>query len=533
MVAGGETMGYPRTWAEKDPHKPALIMAGIGSHPWPAGTTVTYGELDERSNRLAQFYRSIGLSIGDHVAIFSENHPRYLEVCWAAERSGLYYTAINSHLTADEVAYIVDDCGARVLVTSAAKLSVARAAIAQCPRVERVLVFDEGLDRSLLDDRCVSYRDTIGRSPDTPVTDETCGASMLYSSGTTGRPKGIVRPLSGASLQDKTATEATLEHFYAYDDSSIYLSPAPLYHAAPLGFNMTVLRLGGTTVVMEQFEAAAFLRLIAEHRVTHTQVVPTMFVRLLKLDQGVREAADLESLVSCVHAAAPCPVWVKEQMIEWWGPLGVAITEYYGGTELNGLTFIYPDEWLRKKGSVGKPILGRIRILDDAGHDLPPGHIGAVYFADGGSFEYHNDSAKTASTYAPDGGGTTIGDVGFVDEDGYLFLTDRKAFTIIAGGVNIYPQEIEDVLIEHPKVADVAVFGVPDDDLGEAVKAVVQLAPDVAPSPTVESELIDYCHAHLARFKCPASVDFEPELPRLDTGKLYKRVLRDRYWGRT
>jgi long-chain acyl-CoA synthetase len=525
-------MGYPRIWAEKDPHKPAVIMAGIGSHPWPAGATVTYGEIDERSNRLAQYFRSIGMQVGGHVAIFAENHPRYLEVCWAAERAGLYYTAINSHLTAEEVAYIVDDCGARVLVTSPALLAVARAATAACPQVERVLVFDEGLDAPLRDDRFAAYGETIAAHPATPVPDETCGASMLYSSGTTGRPKGIVRPLSGAALTDKSATEATLEHFYAYDDSSIYLSPAPLYHAAPLGFNMTVLRLGGTTVVMEQFDPVVFLRLIAEHRVTHTQVVPTMFVRLLKLDSRVRDAADLESLVSCVHAAAPCPVWVKEQMIDWWGPLGVAITEYYGGTELNGLTFIYPDEWLRKKGSVGKSILGRIRILDESGVELPPGQIGAVYFADGGTFEYHNDTAKTASTYAPDGGGTTIGDIGYLDEDGYLFLTDRKAFTIISGGVNIYPQEIEDVLIEHPNVVDVAVFGVPDDDLGEAVKAVVQLEAGVAPSPAVAAELIEYCQKHLARFKCPASIDFEAELPRLDTGKLYKRVLRDKYWGK-
>ena len=524
-------MGYPRIWAEKDPHKPAVIMAGVGSHPWPPGTTVTYGDIDERSNRLAQYFRSIGLTVGGHVALFAENHPRYLEVCWAAERSGLYYTAINSHLTAEEVAYIVADCGARVLVTSPAKLAIVRDAIASCADLDQVLVFDEGLDAGALGDRIASYGATVDPFPVVPVADETCGASMLYSSGTTGRPKGIVRPLSGAALSDKTATEATLEHFYSYDDSSIYLSPAPLYHAAPLGFNMTVLRLGGTTVVMEQFDPVAFLRLVAEYRITHTQVVPTMFVRLLKLDQSARDAADLESLVSCVHAAAPCPVWVKEQMIDWWGPLGIAITEYYGGTELNGLTFIYPDEWLRKKGSVGKPILGRIRILDERGVELPPGQIGAVYFADGGKFEYHNDSEKTASTYAPDGGGTTIGDIGFVDDDGYLFLTDRKAFMIIAGGVNIYPQEIEDVLIEHPKVVDVAVFGVPDDDLGEAVKAVVQLEADVEGSPAVEAELIEYCRAHLARFKCPASIDFEAELPRLDTGKLYKRVLRDRYWG--
>ena len=465
------------------------------------------------------------------MAIFAENHPRFLEACWAAERSGLYFTAINSHLTADEVAYIVDDCEARVLVTSAAKLTVVRAAVASCPKVEQVLVFDEGLDPTVLGDRLASYGDTIAAFPPTPVDDETNGASMLYSSGTTGRPKGIMRPLSGASLADKTATEATLQHFYAYDESSIYLSPAPLYHAAPLGFNMTVLRLGGTTVVMEHFDPLHYLRLIAEYRVTHTQVVPTMFVRLLKLTAEERDAADLSSLISCVHAAAPCPVWVKEQMIEWWDPLGVAITEYYGGTELNGLTFIYPDEWMRKKGSVGKSILGRIRILDDTGADLPPGQIGAVYFADGGQFEYHNDSAKTASAFAPDGGGTTIGDIGFVDDEGYLFLTDRKAFMIISGGVNIYPQEIEDVLISHPRVVDVAVFGVPDDDLGEAVKAVVQLESDVVASPAIEAELLEYCHAHLAHFKCPRSVDFEAELPRLDTGKLYKRVLRDRYWS--
>ena len=522
-------MTSPRKWALATPDKPAIVMAGIGEPPWGAGHTITYRQLDARSNQLAHLLRHLGLTVGDHIALFSENHPRYLEACWAADRSGLYYTAINSHLTAEELAYIVDDCDARIVITSAAKLAIALDAAASCPKIEQVLVFPEGLDASDELGRAQRYDEAIAGFPTEPVAGETNGASMLYSSGTTGRPKGVMRPLSGLSPDDRHPFEQVLEFFYQYDSSSIYLSPAPLYHAAPLGFNMTVLRLGGTVVLMERFDPLAFLRLVDEYEVTHTQVVPTMFVRLVKLGAAERGRFHLQSLRSCVHAAAPCPVSVKAEMIEWWGPRGVVITEYYGGTELNGLTFIFPDEWLQKRGSVGKAIQGRLRILDDRGNELGPGEVGTVYFAEGGEFAYYKDDAKTASTLAPDGSGaTTLGDVGYVDEDGYLFLTDRKAFMVISGGVNIYPQEVENVLITHPKVTDVAVFGLPDDDLGEIVHAVVQPAPG-AERAGLEAELLEFCRAHLARFKIPRAIDFDDELPRLDTGKLYKTALRARY----
>jgi acyl-CoA synthetase (AMP-forming)/AMP-acid ligase II len=504
-------------------------MAG-GNRGWAAGYTVTYGELEARSNRLAHLFRAQGLMVGDHVAVLAENHPRYLEACWGADRTGLYYTTVNSHLTPDEVAYIVGDSGARVLITSPALQAVAAVAAVQCPRVERTLVFGEdgapppppGFER---------YEDALAAHPPTRVADENVGLGMLYSSGTTGKPKGVVRPLPGIHPDDVHPFETMLHALYGYDDTSVYLSPAPLYHAAPLGFCMTVLRLGGTVVVMERFDPVDFLRLVDEYQVTHTQCVPTMFVRMLKLPREVRERFDLSSLRSCVHAAAPCAVEIKQQIIDWWKPRGVHVAEYYGGTEINGLTYITDDEWLLHRGSVGRALLGRIRILDEELQEVPTGDIGTVYFADGGAFAYHNDPQKTAE--ADDGtGSTTIGDIGYVDDEGYLYLTDRKAFTIISGGVTIYPQEAEDALITHPAVADVAVFGVPDADLGERVHAVVQPAAGAAPGAELERELIAHCEARLARYKCPRSIDFDASLPRLDTGKLYKRELRDRYWSR-
>jgi long-chain acyl-CoA synthetase len=310
------------------------------------------------------------------------------------------------------------------------------------------------------------------------------------------------------------------------DENTIYLSPAPLYHAAPLRFNMSVMRLGGTSVIMEHFDAEEFLRLVGQYKATHTQLVPTMFVRFLKLPDAVRLKYDVSSLRCAIHAAAPCPIPVKEKMIEWWGPI---IWEYYGGTEGNGLTICNSAEWMAHKGTVGRAVVGTLRICDEDGNELPAGEPGTVYFADGRPFEYHNDPKKTAESRHAQGW-TTLGDVGYVDGDGFLHLTDRKAFMIISGGVNIYPQEAENLLINHPRVMDCAVFGVPNADFGEEVKAVVQPRDMAEAGPTLAEELLAYCRQHLSALKCPRSIDFEAELPRHPTGKLYKRLLRDRYW---
>ncbi|HYB97883.1 MAG TPA: AMP-binding protein [Candidatus Limnocylindrales bacterium] len=505
---------YPAAHAAENPDKPAYIMAD-------SGEVVTYGQLDERSNRCAQMLWSLGLRRGDGIAIMMENHPRFLEICWAAQRSGLYYTAISSRLTPAEVAYIVGDCGAKVMFTSAAKADVASEAAASCGGLLARLMVDQplhGFD---------SYETAVARFAPEPLAEELEGADMLYSSGTTGKPKGVKIPLSGQPAGTPNTMVAFVAGLYGVGADSVYLSPAPLYHAAPLRFNMTVHRLGGTCVIMEHFDPQQALALIEKYRVTHSQWVPTMFVRMLKLDQSQRRAHDLSSLRVAVHAAAPCPIPVKQQMIEWWGPI---LFEYYGGTEGNGLCAITSEEWLRHKGSVGKPILGKLHIVDDDGNELPCGEPGTVYFAEGGRFEYHNDPDKTRQAHN-DKGWSTLGDVGYVDEEGYLYLTDRKAFMIISGGVNIYPQEAENVLITHPKVADVAVFGVPNEDFGEEVKAVVQPMDMADAGPELERELIDFCQRQLAKIKCPRSIDFEAELPRHPTGKLYKRLLRDRYWS--
>jgi long-chain acyl-CoA synthetase len=349
---------------------------------------------------------------------------------------------------------------------------------------------------------------------------------MLYSSGTTGRPKGVLPVLPKQPIDAENPLLAITSKLYGMGPDTIYLSPAPLYHAAPLRFNMSVMRLGGTAVIMEHFDAEAFLRLVPQHRITHSQLVPAMFVRFLKLPDAVRLQYDMSSLRCAIHAAAPCPVPTKEAMIAWWGPI---VWEYYAGTEGNGLTMCNSAEWLAHKGTVGKAVVGTLRICDDAGNELPAGEPGTIYFADGRPFEYHNDSNKTAESRHPRGW-TTLGDVGYVDGDGFLHLTDRKAFMIISGGVNIYPQEAENLLINHPRVMDCAVFGVPNEDFGEEVKAVVQPREMAEAGPALAEELIAYCKQHLAAIKCPRSIDFEPELPRHPTGKLYKRLLRDRYW---
>jgi long-chain acyl-CoA synthetase len=435
---------------------------------------------------------------------------------WAALRIGLYVTAVNTHLTPDEAGYVVRDCGARVLVTSARLARTAAALAGQTPEVSRRWIVDGQLAGH--DD----YAAAMATAPATPLDGECEGETMLYSSGTTGRPKGVKRPLSDAPPGGAFRLRRLFEAM-GYDDSAVYLSPAPLYHAAPLGYTTAVHRTGGTVLVMPRFDAELTLRLIERHRVSHAQFVPTMFVRMLRLPPEVRDGLDLSSLRSVVHAAAPCPVELKHRMIDWWGPL---LWEYYAGTEGNGTTLIDSADWLAHPGSVGRPVIGEVHVVDDAtGREVAAGETGTVYFAGGARFEYHNDNGKTRDSYL-DNGWSTLGDVGHLDADGYLYLTDRRSNMIISGGVNIYPQETENVLTMHPAVADVAVIGAPDPDMGERVVAVVQPADPDRAGPELAEELIGYCRERLAAYKCPRTVEFTDALPRQENGKLYKRLLR-------
>jgi len=496
------------------PERPAVVMTG-------SGAVVTYGALEDRSRRLARLLAARGLAPGDHIAVLLENQARYLEVCWAAQRSGLFFTPINWHLTPAEAAYIAGDCGARALVTSPSLLDLARRATAQAPLVTiRLLIGDSA-------EGWQCYEEAIAAHPPEPLRPELEGDWMFYSSGTTGRPKGIVHPLRRRPFGTPSGLDQLLRSLYGMGSDTVYLCPAPLYHAAPLGWSMGVQRWGGTVVVMESFDAAAALAAIARHRVTHAQFVPTMFVRMLKLPEAQRAASDHSSLRVVVHAAAPCPVDVKHRMLAWWGPV---VYEYYAGSEGNGFVAIGPEEWLAHPGSVGRPQDTAVHILGPAGEQLPPGEPGTIWFEGQGTFAYHNDPVKTAEAFNTKGW-STLGDIGYLDEEGYLFLTDRVAHTIISGGVNIYPQEVEDVLVVHPAVLDVAVIGVPHEEFGEEVKAVVQVAPGVTATAELASELIAYCRERIAAFKCPRSVDFTDALPRLPSGKLRKALLRERYWA--
>jgi acyl-CoA synthetase (AMP-forming)/AMP-acid ligase II len=457
------------------------------------------------------------------VAVFMENHPRYFEVVWAALRSGLYLTAINSYLTAEELGYILRDSGARSVVTSPAKVTVARGALVHAPEVELALIVDDEQPGF------TAYEAAVAAQPTTRLAEEPAGELMLYSSGTTGQPKGIKRPLRGSSIADGQLLGAMLGAVFGVTPDTVYLSPAPIYHSAPLGFSLAVQSIGGTVVMLERFDPVLALSVIERRRVTCSQWVPTMFTRMLKLPDDERAGFDVSSLEVAIHAAAPCPVPVKQAMMDWWGPV---LWEYYAGTEGNGFCLVKPEEWLAHPGTVGRPLFGELHILDEDGCELPAGQAGTVYFGGGPAYEYHNDPAKTKEVQDPTGHGwTTLGDVGYLDDDGWLFLTDRKAFMIISGGVNIYPQETENVLTMHPKVADVAVLGVPNDEMGEEVKAVVQLLDHSGAGPELEEELLTYCREHLAHYKCPRTIDFETDLPRLPTGKLYKGKLRERYWA--
>ena len=508
---------YPGKYAEQNPDKAALIMA-------ESSEVVTYRDYEARCNRLAHLLREQGLDRLDHYAIYMENNSRYLETCGAGERAGHYYTCVNSYLTAEELAYIVNNSESKILITSEARRAIALEALANCPNIKLCIIVD-GLGDGT---KVVNLDEATAPFPDTPIAEESLGIAMLYSSGTTGKPKGILRPLP----EDNPANPLPLYQFliklWRYREGMSYLSPAPLYHSAPHAAVNFTLRMGGTAVIMERFDPELYLSLLGKYQITHSQLVPTMFSRMLKLPEEVRNAYDVSSLETVIHAAAPCPVQVKQQMIDWWGPI---IHEYYGATEAQGLTACDSKEWLAHPGTVGKVVMGVLHILDDNMKPCPPGTSGTIWFVNASEFEYFNDVERTAEAYSPDRTMSTVGDVGFIDEDGFLYLTDRATFMIISGGVNIYPQECENLLITHPKVMDAAVFGVPNEEFGEEVKGVVQIAPDQIPGDTLEAELIAFCRQHLAAMKCPRTIDFIDELPRLPTGKLYKRILRDSYWG--
>lgn len=488
------------------------------------GPSLTYAQLDGRANRVAHWLLSLGLKEGECVALLMENHIRTFELWWGARRAGLYYVPISTHLKPAEAAYLIRDSVASVLITTEAVSAIA------CD-IAMLLAPTEAPHRYSIDASVTGFKryeqaiEVASASPDLPQ--RSVGREFMYSSGTTGFPKGIKRPLTPFERRaELPELERQLRAMFQIDSESIYISPSPLYHATGR-FIVRVIEAGGTAVVLPKFDAQEALAAIERYRVTHGHWVPTMFVRMLALDQHVRDGYDLSSLRVALHAAAPCPAHVKQAMIDWWGPI---INEYYGGSENAGVTYIDAHDWLRHRGSVGRPITGAVHIVSEEDHEreLAVGEIGLIYFSGGVGFEYHGDARKTRSAINGLGWGT-YGDLGHVDADGYLYISDRRTDLIISGGVNIYPQEIENVLQEHPDVAEAAVIGVPNDEFGQEVKSVVQLKEGRDATPRMESELVEWCRNRLSRIKCPRSVDFVVELPRNENGKLLKRVLREKY----
>jgi long-chain acyl-CoA synthetase len=500
-------------------HQAKLTPDGVAYRMVPSGRTVTWRELELRSRKCAAAMLAAGHEVGDGIAVLLENHVRYFEILWAAHRIGLYYTTISRHLKADEVRYIVTDCNAKTLFCSAETLGDLAPGVLEAMPLNRVLVGGERGD-------FLQYEAWLAQIPDDVQLPETIeGTDFSYSSGTTGMPKGIKRALAGANSFFKAGADPRTQ-WKDFDSNSVYLSTAPFYHTAPVRWNMAAMRAGATCVLLEKFDPLTALDAIQRYGVTHSQWVPTMFVRLLRVAPAERARFDLSSLRYAVHAAAPCPVSVKEQMIDWWGPI---LYEYYSGTELVGRTSLSSAEWLTHKGSVGKPEFGQVHIVDENGRELAPDEAGVVYFSGGSSFAYHNDPDKTRQAYNGQGW-ATYGDIGYVDADGFLYLTDRLANTIVSGGVNIYPQESENVLMTHEAVADVAVVGVPNEEFGEEVKAVVQLHEPERASAALAQELIALCRSRISPVKCPRSVDFVQALPRTETGKLLKRAVKASYW---
>jgi len=508
---------HPYLHALTAPDKPALINA-------LSGEVRTYAELDRRSNQMAQCARSIGLRPRDAVAILMTNRLEYFDAVWGAQRAGLYYVCVSSRLKAEEIAYILEDSGAQLLIScDQIPENVVSEAIAMSAGVKHLRI---GSDSGVYD----SFDVALDAMPTDPIDDEVAGVDMLYSSGTTGFPKGIKRPIEDKPIDAHAPITDLLKGLFGASSNSIYLSPAPLYHAAALRWCLGMHHIGASVIIMEKFEAAEYLAAVERYQVTLSQVVPTMLGRMLALPEIARKAIDTSSLEAIIHAAAPCPIPVKEAMIAW---LGQIVHKYYAGTESNGFVSISSEEWLAHRGSVGTTVIGEIKICDEDGTELPMGEAGTVFFAGGNTFHYHNDPEKTLKSRHPiHSDWSTLGDIGRLDDEGYLYLSDRKAFMIISGGVNIYPQETENTLITHPAVADAAVFGIPDSDFGEAVKAVVQPEVWADSTPEFAEELIAFCREKLSNIKCPKSVDFMTELPRTPTGKLFKKQLRDANWDK-
>lgn len=503
--------------ARNHPERTAYRMAVTGE-------SMTYGDLNERSVRFSRLLDGLGLAPGDHFAFLLENGLRFPEVCWGALRTGLYYTAISTRFTPEEVAHVLADCGARVFVTSTAMEHVAAPLLELMPAtVEARFATGGPLDGY------EDYEAAVADAPAQPLEREVEGQAMLYSGGTTGRPKGVKPALLERPLGQPMVPVEMYSALFQIPETARLLLPAPLYHNAPLQFLMYTARRGETTVIMERFGPEKALAAIEKHRINYAQFVPAMFVQMLKLPEEVRGRYDVSSMEVAVHGAAPCPIEIKERMIEWWGPV---LLEYYGSTEPVGAAIIDSREWLEHKGSVGRSMLGPAHILDDDGVELPPGEPGLIYFEPPPflAFQYHNDPEMTAAATSEQGW-ITVGDIGHLDENGYLYLTDRASFMIISGGVNIYPQEAENVLVNHPAVYDCGVIGTPHEEMGEEVKAIVVPMEGAEPGPALEAELIAYCQDRLAKYKCPRSVDFVDELPRSETGKLFKRELRARYWA--
>ncbi len=508
-----------QSWAARQPDAPALIAAETGAR-------LSFGALNQQVQSAAQALVALGLAPGDGIALLMENRFELIVIGLAARQAGLYFTPISTHLAAPEVAYILQDSGARTVFVSRTCAHLLpdpteRQGL-QCFAVE------EGVAETVAN--CRLWAQALAQAAADPTSidwdSRPLGRDLLYSSGTTGRPKGVRRPLTPASERNRLEGEVQAwQKLYFFDEHSVYLSPAPLYHAAPLRYVMRTLEVGGSAVIMAKFDPETALAAMARHRVTHSQWVPTMFTRLLALPAEVRQRYDLSSLRMAVHAAAPCPVPVKQAMLDWWGDV---LYEYYAGSEAVGTTFITSQEWRKHPGSVGKAMTGQLHIVGDDGQELPPGEVGRIYFSGVPRFEYLNDTDKTREAYN-DQGWATYGDIGHVDAEGYLYLSDRRADLILSGGVNVYPQEIENVLNTHPAVADVAVVGVPDIDFGEVPKAVICLRPGHAPDQALADDIAQFCSARLARLKLPRTVVFAEHLPRLETGKLLRRVLKDQF----